>query len=78
MGAIGCVIHLGKHLDLTKKMALDNMLQSFKTDACPVDRFPFVVSSDSIGETGLKSSGVLAQMYARTSDFLLQHFILQY
>jgi len=29
MGAIGCVIHLGKHLDLTKKMALDNMLQSF-------------------------------------------------
>jgi deoxyribonuclease-4 len=28
MGAIGCVIHLGKHLELTKKMAIENMLES--------------------------------------------------
>lgn len=28
MGAMGCVIHLGKHLELTKKMALENMLES--------------------------------------------------
>lgn len=28
MGAIGCVIHLGKHLELTKKMAMENMLES--------------------------------------------------
>lgn len=28
MGAMGCVIHLGKHMELTKKMATEHMLES--------------------------------------------------
>jgi deoxyribonuclease-4 len=28
MGAIGCVIHMGKQLELTKKMAIENMFES--------------------------------------------------